>query len=195
MWYIYINEIYCKFYFCVILYDIEEVRYTVSRRIEISAEDTNIFKKATNSQYSSTLYKQLERDKRLDRFIVALQTCALRGMSLSEACKYLTTLFPSYVRGKGLNPKTLGDMIAFYPELDDAWGFSTDIVQMTAYNRAKALMQTTDDIEVIGKFNEMYDKGDMLYIREEKDSEKSGSSDNVTQVNLFNSRSGVEENE
>lgn len=163
--------------------------------MEIPSEDKDIFKRATNSQYSSTLYKQLERDKRLDRFIVALQTCALRGMSLSEACKYLTVLFPSYVRGKGLNPKTLGDMISFYPELEDAWGFSTDIVQMTAYNRAKALMETTDNIEVIGKFNEMYDSGDMLYIRESKDNEKSDSGDNVTQVNLFNSRSGDEDNE
>ena len=167
----------------------------MSRRIEIPQEDVNIFEKDTNSQYSSTLYKQLERDKRLDRFIVALQTCASRGMSLNEACKYLTTLFPSYVRGKGLNPKTLADMIAFYPELDDAWGFSTDIVQMTAYNRAKALMETTDDIDVIGKFNDMYDKGDMLYIRKEDDKGGDGDNSNITQVNLFNSRSDVSEDE
>ena len=69
----------------------------------------------------------------------------------------------------------------------DAWGFSTDIVQMTAYNRAKALMETTDDIDVIGKFNNMYDKGDMLYIREDKNSESGENGDNVTQVNFFNS--------
>lgn len=167
----------------------------MNRKIEIHDEDVEVFKKATNSQYSSTLYKQLKKDKRLDRFIAALQTCALRGMSLSAACKYLTLLFPSYVRGKGLNPKTLADMIAFYPELDDAWGFSTDVVQMSTYNRARALAETAEDIEVIEKFNDMYDNGTMLYIRKNKEKNSEDSTNAITQVNLFNGRNEVSENE
>lgn len=158
----------------------------MGKRISISDDDIDIFKKATSSQYSSTLYDQLVKDKRIDKFIQALQVCALRNLSLSKTCEYITFLFPSYVRGKGLNPKTLSNMISFYPELEDAWTFNSDLVKVAAFNRAKALMEITDDINVIDKFNKMYDDGSMLYIREQKDGEQD--SNCGVNVNLFNSR-------
>lgn len=159
----------------------------------IEQDDLEIFRKAVKSQYSSTLYEQLDRDKRLDRFICALQTCGLRNLSLSDTCKYITKLFPSYVRGKGLNPKTLANMISFYPELDDAYGFSTDTGAMAAYNRALALAETTESIADIKVFNEMYDSGDMLYNKDTKDDNEDVGVP-VTQVNYINSRIESDDN-
>ena len=154
---------------------------------KIDDNDIEIFKSAVNSQYSSVLYKQLKRDKRLDRFICALQLCAVRCMSLTETCKQLTMLFPSYMRGKGLNVKTLTDMISFYPDLEDAWSFSADLVKMQAFNKATDIMMGTDDIGVVDKFNNMYDDGNLLYIRESNEKfSDSQSADN--KVVLYNSR-------
>ena len=163
---------------------------------KIDDDDLAIFKKATQSQYSSTLYEQLKRDKKLERFICALQVCGSRNYSLRKTCEYITKLFPSYCRGKGLHPRTLADMISFYPELEEAYGFSKDIGAMAAYNRAKAIAETTDDINDIKLFNEMYDDGSLLYIRPDtRDASNEDGGGVVTEVNIFNSRSEEKDNE
>lgn len=163
---------------------------------KIEKTDELIFKKATKSQYSSTLYNQLKRDKRLDRFIAALEVCGLRGYSLKQTCEYISKLFPGYVRGRGLLPKTLADMIAFYPDLNDAYGFSMGVNEMLVHKRALALAEVTDDIDVIKKYNEMYSQGDSIYVREVKESDSGENSNSgTTQINFFNSRSGSVENE
>lgn len=169
----------------------------MSKRIDIPDDDIDVFKAATKTQYESDLYKQLKKNKQLDRFISALQLCALRGMKLTETCRQLSNLFPSFVRGSGLNPGTLSSMIAFYPDLEEAWGFSSDIVQMLIYNKAKKLVEMSDYIGDIEKFNKMYDSGDLLYIREQAES-NSKSSDNddtdiIGKVDISNSRLGGEQ--
>lgn len=153
----------------------------------IDEDDALIFRKAVPSQYKSVLYEQLKKEKRLDRFKQALQMCGLRNLSLTESCEYLSKLFPGYVRGKGLNRKTLGEMIGFYPDLSDAYGFSYDIGAMATYNRAKLLAETTDVISDIDLFNRMYDKGDLLYIRESKNgASESGNLDSADTVKTIN---------
>lgn len=163
--------------------------------IIVDNDDEIIFKKATKSQYSSVLYEQLKKDKRLDRFIAALQACGVRNLSLNDTCKYLTKLFPSYCRGKGLNPKTLATMISFYPDLEEAFGFSADIGAMMVYNRAKALAETTEDMGDIKLFNEMYDSGDMVYIREEKEKEDASNDKGNTSIVFSVNSSGSDRNE
>lgn len=163
---------------------------------KIEENDELIFKRATNSQYSSTLYNQLKKDKRLNKFIAALEVCGLRGMSLRQSCEYLSKLFPGYVRGKGLLPKTLAEMIAFYPDLNEAFGFSMDVNEMLVHKRAMTLAETTDDIDIIEKYHKMYSDGNCLYRKEEKvETSPEGGNTSGTQINFFNSRSESVENE
>ncbi len=158
----------------------------------IADGDEQIFKRAVSSQYESTLYNQLKRDGRLARFKVALQVCGARGMTLTQSCAYLTKLFPSYARGKGLMPKTLGSMISFYPDLEEAFGFCTDINSMKVYNRALVLAEEAESLSDIDQFNRMYDNGDMLYIRDEAKTEEEGVQDTSTEINFIINKTDTE---
>lgn len=155
---------------------------------KMDKNDEIVFEKATKSQYSSTLYKQLKRDKKLDKFIMALQICGLRNYSISETCKFLSKVFPTYVRGKGLNTRTLANMLDFYPELGEAYGFSLDFAKFAVFENARRIAETTDDIGDIKTFNEMYDDGTFLYVRDKDDVNEQEGSNAITEVRIFNSR-------
>lgn len=148
----------------------------MGKNFDLKDEDIEIFKKAASSQYSSTLYNQLKKDRRLDRFIEVLSVCGARNMSLTETCKVLTRHFPSYVRGKGLLPKTLAGMIEFYPDLEEAWSFNKELYELRAFKNASIIIDVTDSIDDIKKFHEMYSDGDFLY-------NKGGTEENVKSEN------------
>lgn len=124
---------------------------------KMDEDDAKVFESAVRSQYNSVMYNQLKKDRQLPRFLNSLRVCSKMGFTLKETCDYITRVFPSYCRGKGLNPKTLADIISFYPDVEAAWGFCKEEVLMSAFVKAADLVQMTEDMGDIKTFMGMFD--------------------------------------
>lgn len=153
---------------------------------DISEKDKSVFSEAVQSQKKSDLYKQLNKEKRLERFIDVLSLCGQRNLSMTETCKELSRYFPSYVRGKGLDPRTLRDMMALHSDIEEAWTFNRDLHDMRVYRNATRIATTTDLLSDIKLYNEIYDSKDSdLYTGNVED--KAGDNDGGVQVNIYTS--------
>ena len=136
------------------------------------------------SQKRSDIYDNLLVSGQLDRFLVVLRLCGQRKYKEAESVGLLKQYFP--VECKSLNVKEFKQLLGMYADVRGAWTFDKEIDVMMSYANASKIAQTTTNIDDVIKFHEHFDDTDTgLFVGKNKDD---GGDDNVTQVNIFNSR-------
>lgn len=131
------------------------------------------------SQVYNALYDRLNRDGRLDRFIAVVQYCSMSGLDIEASIQVICKSFPSYISEKDLTVEVFRDMITSYHNIAVAWGYGTlgdEISQIIVKNKALQLVQKTDNMDDIVKYQSVFGK-----------KEESAVEDNKTtvQFNLF----------
>lgn len=155
-----------------------------SNKNKINKKELELFKKAVPSQKRSDIYDNLLVSGQLDRFLVVLRLCGQRKYKEAESVGLLKQYFP--VECKSLNVKEFKQLLGMYADVRGAWTFDKEIDVMMSYANASKIAQTTTNIDDVIKFHEHFDDTDTgLFVGKNKDD---GGDDNVTQVNIFNSR-------
>ena len=131
------------------------------------------------SQVYNALYDRLNRDGRLDRFIAVVQYCSMSGLDINDSIEVICKSFPSYISEKDLTVEVFRDMITSYHNIAVAWGYGTlgdEISQIIVKNKALQLVEKTDNMDDIVKYQSVFGK-----------KEESAVEDNKTtvQFNLF----------
>lgn len=130
------------------------------------------------SQVYSEIYKQLENDSRLNRFIAVVQYCSLSGLSKKDSVDLIRRAFPGYLNNKNWNESIFDLMIREKKDIAIAWGYGPlgdEITQIMIKNRATELALKTQDIKELAIYNEMYKK---------QEQEATGSNGTVVNFNI-----------
>lgn len=125
----------------------------------------------THSQNVDELYIKLRNEGRLGRFIATVKLCSSKGYSLKETVDILKNTFRGYIENKEFNINTFIKMCQWHSDVAEAWGYGVygdEVSNIMVKDRALELALNADDIEVIERYNGMYNR-DVAPIKDEVD--------------------------
>jgi hypothetical protein len=151
-------------------------------KVDINKE---IYEKAVVTQYNSNIYKNLQKDGRVDKFIMAIKLCSFQNFSKKATCNYLSKLFPTYFKGGKLHENTFNKLLERYPDIRNAWQQKRELDLFVAYAKSLELVEKTEELRDAIKFIETFDTNGIFISKDESKLEK-GMEELV--VNYTNSR-------
>lgn len=110
----------------------------------------------------SDIYKALDEQKRLEKFLWAVELCSTKDFDIAETVDVLVQSLPSCNLEGKLTEDTFKQMIAWHHDVADAWTcglYGSDIDRMRVRRNATTIATTTRKMDDIKTWEELYGSG------------------------------------
>lgn len=139
------------------------------------------------SQSNGSFYDNLYRDGRWDRFVAVVQYCSTKGLTITQTVDAILKFFPGYISKKTFTPDAFVRLLSDFPELSQAWGYGAlgdDVVDIQIKNHALKLVMSSDNIDDVKTFTDIY--GTQLQKNKADESDNKASTGTTFNFNIKN---------